>query len=123
MVGKFKRRAGAPAGVRRGQEREIGQTSAEYAALIALFAVVLIAAIVLLRTGVIGAFDRGASTAGAFKPPVQAQCDPNYEGGCVPPYPPDVDCDDLEALGIPQVTVTGSDPHDLDPDGDGIACN
>jgi hypothetical protein len=37
---------------------------------------------------------------------------------CVPPYPPDVDCADLTG----PYNVTGSDPHKLDPDGDGKAC-
>lgn len=45
-------------------------------------------------------------------------CDPNYTGACVPSYPPDVDCANI---GRP-VTVVGSDPHRLDGDGDGRAC-
>jgi hypothetical protein len=36
----------------------------------------------------------------------------------VPPYPPDVDCADVDG----PITVTGSDPHGLDADGDGTAC-
>ena len=54
--------------------------------------------------------------------PVAGTCDPNYAGGCVPPYPPDVDCDQIRALGIAPVRVTGSDPHRLDGDGDGFGC-
>ena len=34
-----------------------------------------------------------------------------------PFYPPDLDCAD-----VGPVTVTGSDPHGLDGDGDGVAC-
>lgn len=50
-------------------------------------------------------------------------CDPNYAGGCVPPYPPDVDCADLRARDIPTpVRVVGADPHHLDGDGDGLGC-
>jgi endonuclease YncB( thermonuclease family) len=50
-------------------------------------------------------------------------CDRNYAGGCVPPYPPDVDCGDLRARGIPTpVRVVGDDPHHLDGDGDGLGC-
>lgn len=49
-------------------------------------------------------------------------CDPNYTGGCVPPYPPDVDCADLRALGIGPVRVIGTDVHHLDGDGDGWGC-
>lgn len=45
-------------------------------------------------------------------------CDPNYTGACVPPYPPDVNCDQLPK----NFTRIGSDPHDLDRDNDSIAC-
>jgi endonuclease YncB( thermonuclease family) len=44
-------------------------------------------------------------------------CAPGYSP-CVPPYPPDVDCADVNG----PVTVTGSDPHGLDADHDGVAC-
>jgi endonuclease YncB( thermonuclease family) len=54
--------------------------------------------------------------------PPRGNCDPNYAGGCVPPYPPDVDCADIRALGIAPVRVVGSDPHGLDGDGDGLGC-
>src|SRR5699024_9257697 len=37
---------------------------------------------------------------------------------CVPSYPPDVDCADVDG----PVRVTGDDPHALDRDGDGRAC-
>jgi micrococcal nuclease len=47
----------------------------------------------------------------------QGNCAEGYSP-CVPPYPPDVDCDDV---GGP-IRVTGSDPHGLDADGDGVAC-
>jgi endonuclease YncB( thermonuclease family) len=55
-------------------------------------------------------------------PPAPGHCDPNYSGGCVPPYPPDVDCADIRALGIAPVKVIGSDPHRLDGDNDGYGC-
>jgi micrococcal nuclease len=55
-------------------------------------------------------------------PPPTGKCDPNYAGGCVPLYPPDLDCADIRALGIAPVRVVGSDPHRLDGDGDGIGC-
>lgn len=51
-------------------------------------------------------------------PAPSGRCDPNYSGACVPPYPPDVDCADI---GRP-VTVVGSDPHNLDSDGNGRGC-
>lgn len=44
------------------------------------------------------------------------RCEPGYDP-CVPSYPPDLDCAD-----VGPVTVTGSDPHGLDGDGDGRAC-
>lgn len=54
--------------------------------------------------------------------PITARCDSNYAGGCVPPYPPDLDCADIRALGIAPVRVIGSDPHRLDADHDGWGC-
>ena len=64
----------------------------------------------------------GRSGPPAKAAPVTGKCDPNYSGGCVPPYPPDVDCADIRALGIAPVRVTGSDPHRLDGDRDGFGC-
>ena len=49
--------------------------------------------------------------------PQEENCAPGYSP-CIPPYPPDLDCPDI---GHP-VRVTGSDPHGLDRDGDGVAC-
>lgn len=49
--------------------------------------------------------------------PSGGDCDPGYSG-CVPVFPPDVNCPDVDG----PVTVTGSDPHGLDRDGDGVAC-
>jgi hypothetical protein len=46
-----------------------------------------------------------------------SDCAEGYDP-CVPPYPPDVDCPDVDG----PVTVTGSDPHGLDADNDGVAC-
>jgi micrococcal nuclease len=55
--------------------------------------------------------------------PPRSTCDPNYAGACVPPYPPDVNCEDLRARGLAlPVRVVGSDPHRLDGDGDGLGC-
>lgn len=44
-------------------------------------------------------------------------CDPNYDP-CIPKYPPDLNCSDIGH----SVRVIGSDPHKLDRDKDGIAC-
>jgi endonuclease YncB( thermonuclease family) len=55
--------------------------------------------------------------------PPSGTCDSNYAGACVPAYPPDLDCDDLRALGLAlPVRVVGSDPHRLDGDGDRLGC-
>jgi len=50
-------------------------------------------------------------------PVASGSCDPNYSG-CVPLYPPDVNCADIGG----SVSVIGSDPHGLDADSDGIGC-
>jgi micrococcal nuclease len=44
-------------------------------------------------------------------------CEPGYSP-CVPRYPPDLDCADVKG----PIRVTGRDPHNLDGDGDGVAC-
>jgi hypothetical protein len=51
------------------------------------------------------------------EPSADNSCDPNYSG-CVPLYPPDVNCPQVDG----PVQVLGSDPHGLDRDNDGIAC-
>ncbi|HXF98711.1 MAG TPA: thermonuclease family protein [Gaiellaceae bacterium] len=69
---------------------------------------------------------RPVETGQSGPPPAAAsggRCDPGYVGACVPPYPPDLDCDDLRARGLPlPVRVVGADPHRLDGDGDGYGC-
>jgi len=47
------------------------------------------------------------------------ECDPSYPDFCIPPPPPDLDCADFDAGGF---TVLPPDPHHLDSDGNGIAC-
>ena len=54
---------------------------------------------------------------GAPVPVGPAGCDPNYTG-CVPPYPPDVDCIQVRQ----EVDVIGEDVHHLGSGGDGEAC-
>jgi micrococcal nuclease len=57
--------------------------------------------------------------------PPPSNCDTHYAGACVPPYPPDLNCADLRALGLSlpvQVVVIGQDPHELDRDEDGLGC-
>ncbi|HEU4447610.1 MAG TPA: hypothetical protein VFR94_23250, partial [Nitrososphaeraceae archaeon] len=51
--------------------------------------------------------------------PEEPVCDPSYPDVCIPPPPPDLGCDDITARDF---EVVGSDPHGLDGDNDGIAC-
>jgi len=55
------------------------------------------------------------------EPSATTGCDPNY-AGCIPMFPPDLNCSDIKTLGLAPVTVIGKDPHRLDGDGDGKAC-
>ena len=67
------------------------------------------------------AVSTGRSGPPTLTPPPTGKCDPNY-AGCIPPYPPDLDCADIRALGKAPVRVVGSDPHRLDGDNDGVGC-
>ena len=111
---------------RRGED---GQTTVEYALILAALAIAAIVAVVYM-SGVLRGTFRGATPSAdaqstatqAFRPPVT--CDANYSGACIPSPPPDVNCDDFAQLGVTgTVTVGDSDPQHLDADGDGIACN
>ena len=58
-------------------------------------------------------------------PDASGDCDPNYTGACLKPDSPDYDCaggsgDGPDYTGA--VQSVGSDPYDLDRDGDGSAC-
>lgn len=52
----------------------------------------------------------------------KTSCDINYSG-CIPAFPPDLDCSDIKKLGINPVRVIGKDVHRFDRDGDGIGCD
>jgi len=56
-----------------------------------------------------------------YNPPTQSapDCDESYPDVCIPPYPPDLDCDEIYYSNF---RVTGSDPHGFDKDNDGIGC-
>lgn len=56
------------------------------------------------------------------KATTNAMCDPNYLG-CIPPYPPDLDCTDIKRMGLAPIRVIGVDVHKFDGDGDGIGCD
>jgi len=46
-------------------------------------------------------------------------CDPSYPTVCIPPPPPDLNCDDIPHRNF---KVIGSDPHNFDGDNDGVGC-
>jgi hypothetical protein len=53
-------------------------------------------------------------------PPAGSNCHPSYPTVCIPPPPPDLDCEDIPANDFP---IVGDDPHNLDgSDNDGIGC-
>jgi len=55
---------------------------------------------------------------GSDPKPLVNTCLPDYVGACIPPAPPDLDCEDIGHA----IRVVGADPHRLDADGDGRAC-
>ena len=59
-----------------------------------------------------------AQPAPQSRPRPAGDCDPGYDP-CVPPYPPDLDCDDVDG----PIRITGDDPHGFDADGDGVGCD
>jgi endonuclease YncB( thermonuclease family) len=63
-----------------------------------------------------------ASTATTSTTPTNSKCNPNYQG-CIPPYPPDLDCTDIKRMGLAPIRVIGRDVHKFDGDGDGIGCD
>jgi Flp pilus assembly pilin Flp len=105
-----------------GLRREEGQTISEYALIVAALGLLLIVSMLFLGGKVNNLFHKSAPGQPVMRPP-SAVCDANYAGACVPPPPPDLDCGDLRAMGLGEVQVTGSDPHGLDPDHNGIACD
>lgn len=69
--------------------------------------------------------DAGSPDRGCDQPRPRALLDAPAGGGCargyrpcVPAYPPDLDCADVDG----PIRVSGRDPHRLDGDGDGVAC-
>ena len=52
--------------------------------------------------------------------PSRENCEPAYPTVCLPPPPPDLDCP--EVLPLVNFQALPADPHGLDADKDGIAC-
>jgi len=57
--------------------------------------------------------------AGPMSPTPLVACDPSYPDFCIPPPPPDLNCDDVSDKNF---KVLPPDPHNLDGDSDGIGC-
>jgi len=51
--------------------------------------------------------------------PSENICDPSYPEFCIPPYPPDLDCGEIQFANF---KVIPPDPHGFDGDRDGIGC-
>ena len=49
----------------------------------------------------------------------QSECSPSYPDTCIPPPPPNLNCDDVDDTNF---EVVGSDPHGFDGDNDGVGC-
>ena len=82
-----------------------------------------LAAVVMLDAA--AAWSRAAVEARALLPfvvgaPSRENCDAAYPTVCIPPPPPDLDCP--EVLPLVNFQALPADPHGLDADKDGIAC-
>lgn len=58
----------------------------------------------------------------AFVPATETKennCDPSYPDVCIPPWPPDLDCSEIQYSNF---KVLQPDPHGFDRDNDGIGC-
>ena len=62
---------------------------------------------------------RPTATAIPTATPRPSFCDPSYPTICVPPPPPDLDCNQIPFRNFP---VRSPDPHRFDQDSDGIGC-
>lgn len=58
----------------------------------------------------------------SLKASTNSRCDPNY-AGCIPPYPPNLDCVDIKRMGLTPIFVKAKDVHKFDFDGDGVGCD
>ena len=71
--------------------------------------------------GIATGFSSSSSSHGSLIASNESNCDPNYRG-CIPIFPPDLDCADIRSMGLAPVYRISGDPHGLDRDGDGIGC-
>ncbi len=54
-----------------------------------------------------------------LNPDLDRKCSSAYPEKCIPPSPPDLDCEDITQRNF---FVMSPDPHNFDPDGNGIGC-
>lgn len=75
----------------------------------------------ILREKITESADTVSQTVKSTIPSTQTThgCDPSYPDVCIPVYPPDLDCDEIE---FHDFKVSGTDPHGFDTDKDGIGC-
>jgi len=59
------------------------------------------------------------STTPSQQEPQQTSCDPSYPDVCIPAFPPDLDCGEIQFANF---KVLQPDPHRFDGDKDGIGC-
>ena len=83
---------------------------------------------VLIPVAFMGAMDQqhmqpqiSEPVARMVQPPVPSEnsCDPSYPDVCIPVYPPDLDCGEIQFANF---KVLSPDPHGFDGDKDGIGC-
>lgn len=63
-----------------------------------------------------------STTPARSAPADSGPCSPAYPDFCIPPPPPDVNCNSQVIGGRTGFTARPPDPHRLDQDGNGIAC-
>ena len=84
----------------------------------------IIAGVIILLSVLVVAYLYESIQQQTSEPPAPAQtkdtsCDPLYPDGCIPIWPPDLDCDEIQYENF---KVLQPDPHGFDPDKDGIGC-
>ena len=85
-------------------------------------ALVVVLLLVIVASGVVSSAAEGSAVfvplvAGGSRP--AGECDPAYPTVCLPSPPPDLDCPQIPYNDFPALPP---DPHRLDADKDGIAC-
>jgi Flp pilus assembly pilin Flp len=102
--------------------RHDGQATVGYGLIIAAGALAVVLAMLFLADNVGGLFSKTGSQTHVFRPPA-AVCEVGYEGACIRPRLPISSASIWGRWASPlPVTVSGDDPHGLDPDHEGLGC-